>query len=53
MKVRPGPVSDSHFPLSPTDDGPYSKGGKDGTGADGALVCRRQSIPGTVDHTLP
>ncbi|CAO2605949.1 Glutamate receptor-interacting protein 2 [Lemmus lemmus] len=45
MKVGPGPVSDSHFSLSPTDDGPYSKGGKDGTGADGALVCRRQSIP--------
>ncbi|KAH0517506.1 Glutamate receptor-interacting protein 2 [Microtus ochrogaster] len=29
----------------PKDDGPYSKGGKDGTGTDGALVCRRQSIP--------
>ncbi|GAB1291082.1 Glutamate receptor-interacting protein 2 [Apodemus speciosus] len=27
------------------DDGPYSKGGKDTAGADGALVCRRQSIP--------
>ncbi|XP_052575369.1 glutamate receptor-interacting protein 2 isoform X7 [Peromyscus californicus insignis] len=27
------------------DDGPYSKGGKDAAGADGALVCRRQSIP--------
>ncbi|XP_037059814.1 glutamate receptor-interacting protein 2 isoform X3 [Peromyscus leucopus] len=27
------------------DDGPYSKGGKDASGADGALVCRRQSIP--------
>uniref|UniRef100_E0CYS1 Glutamate receptor interacting protein 2 n=1 Tax=Mus musculus TaxID=10090 RepID=E0CYS1_MOUSE len=29
----------------PKDDGPYSKGGKDTAGADGALVCRRQSIP--------
>ncbi|XP_032761979.1 glutamate receptor-interacting protein 2 isoform X2 [Rattus rattus] len=29
----------------PKDDGPYSKGGKDAAGADGALVCRRQSIP--------
>uniref|UniRef100_A0A8C6QW47 Glutamate receptor interacting protein 2 n=1 Tax=Nannospalax galili TaxID=1026970 RepID=A0A8C6QW47_NANGA len=29
----------------PKDDGPYSKGGKDTVGADGALVCRRQSIP--------
>ncbi|XP_051059274.1 glutamate receptor-interacting protein 2 [Phodopus roborovskii] len=27
------------------DDGPYSKGGKDALGPDGALVCRRQSIP--------
>nr|KAF6420404.1 glutamate receptor interacting protein 2 [Molossus molossus] len=29
----------------PKDDGPYSKGGKDAGGADGALACRRQSIP--------
>ncbi|XP_006236957.1 glutamate receptor-interacting protein 2 isoform X3 [Rattus norvegicus] len=29
----------------PKDDGPYSKGGKDTAGTDGALVCRRQSIP--------
>ncbi|XP_028628882.1 glutamate receptor-interacting protein 2 isoform X3 [Grammomys surdaster] len=29
----------------PHDDGPYSKGGKDPAGADGALVYRRQSIP--------
>ncbi|XP_040593800.1 glutamate receptor-interacting protein 2 isoform X6 [Mesocricetus auratus] len=27
------------------DDGPYSKAGKDTVGPDGALVCRRQSIP--------
>ncbi|XP_053456126.1 glutamate receptor-interacting protein 2 isoform X3 [Nycticebus coucang] len=30
--------------LPDEDDGPYSKGGKD-AGAEGALVCRRQSIP--------
>lgn len=53
MKVGPEPVSDSSFYLSPTDDGPYSKGGKDPAGADGALVYRRQSIPGMVDRTLP
>ncbi|XP_021493926.2 glutamate receptor-interacting protein 2 isoform X2 [Meriones unguiculatus] len=29
----------------PKDDGPYSKAGKDAAGADGALACRRQSIP--------
>ncbi|XP_033066689.1 glutamate receptor-interacting protein 2 isoform X4 [Trachypithecus francoisi] len=28
-----------------TDDGPYSKGGKDAGGADVSLACRRQSIP--------
>lgn len=49
MKVGAGLVSDSSFYLSPADDGPYSKGGKDTAGADGALVCRRQSIPGMVD----
>ncbi|XP_043298987.1 glutamate receptor-interacting protein 2 isoform X2 [Cervus canadensis] len=27
------------------DNGPYTKGGKDAGGADGALACRRQSIP--------
>ncbi|OBS72640.1 hypothetical protein A6R68_12789 [Neotoma lepida] len=31
--------------MGPGNDGPYSKGGKDAAGADGALVCRRQSIP--------
>lgn len=36
--------------LSPADDGPYSKGGKDAGGADVALVCRRQSIPGDDPH---
>lgn len=30
----------------PTDDAPYFKAGKDSGGADGALACRRQSIPG-------
>lgn len=29
-----------------TDDGPYSKGSKDSSGMDTALVSRRQSIPG-------
>ncbi|KAM9681075.1 glutamate receptor-interacting protein 2 isoform 3-T3 [Dama dama] len=29
----------------PKDNGPYTKGGKDAGGADGALACRRQSIP--------
>uniref|UniRef100_A0A8C9PXN6 Glutamate receptor interacting protein 2 n=1 Tax=Spermophilus dauricus TaxID=99837 RepID=A0A8C9PXN6_SPEDA len=31
--------------LSPADDGPYSKGGKDAGGPEVALACRRQSIP--------
>lgn len=34
----------------PTDDGPYSKGNKDSTGADNTLTSRRQSIPGTPDY---
>ncbi|XP_044789542.2 glutamate receptor-interacting protein 2 isoform X4 [Bubalus bubalis] len=29
----------------PKDNGPYTKGGKDAGVADGALACRRQSIP--------
>ena len=36
----------------PTDDGPYSKGGKDAGGADVALACRRQSIPGNEPSVL-
>lgn len=39
--------------LLPTDDGPYSKGGKDTGGADVALACRRQSIPGNEPPLLP
>ncbi|XP_058144099.1 glutamate receptor-interacting protein 2 isoform X2 [Dasypus novemcinctus] len=35
----------SREPPGEADDGPYSKGGKDAGGVDGALACRRQSIP--------
>lgn len=40
------------FSFSPADDGPYSKGGKDTGGADVAVACRRQSIPGKEPPVL-
>jgi hypothetical protein len=38
--------------LSPADDGPYAKAGRD-VGGDVALACRRQSIPGKELPLLP
>lgn len=46
-------LGDFSLPLLPADDGPYSKGGKDTGGADVALACRRQSIPGNEPPLLP
>lgn len=49
MKMEPGPC----LSFLPADDGPYSKGSKDAGGADVALICRRQSIPGNDPPLLP
>lgn len=35
-----------------TDDRPYCKGIQDVVGGDGALACRRQSIPGMISLSL-